>query len=506
MRTKNIECICLTLRGRLFYMAFLVIVLSTSPAAAGPWADVGDLGLRHDLQLLSDAELISGTLTTWPLPWGDICRDLDGIDISEGGAAWVAATVRRVRKRLEKESTEREIRISSHIAFSAKPLELRTFNASPSDAAEIGAGVEWTGRLFAYRLRVIGVYDPDDERELRFDGSYVSLLAPGNWALSVDAVDRWWGPGWEGSLILSNNARPVPSVVLQRYDSEPFESRWLRWVGPWRLVFFLGQMESSRSVSRALFLGMRLNFKPLESMEIGLSRTAQWGGKGRPEDFDTFLKLLVGKDNMGSKGVTAENEPGNQLAGYDVRWVSPFLDLPYAVYGQFIGEDEAGGLPSRYIGMAGIETWGGLSSCGASWRFHVEYADTAVDFFHSEPLFDFAYNHSIYKDGYRYYDRSLGHAMDNDGQMLSVGMLLMDGKGRVWNLLGRWTKLNRDGFGFNSVADEAEDVLDLELDNTLDFREDTTLSWGVGLQKRRLEETRQTSLTLRLFFRLTHEF
>jgi hypothetical protein len=45
----------------------------------------------------------------------------------------------------------------------------------------------------------------------------------GNWSTSLGKVDRWWGPGWDGSLILSTNARPIPAISLDRRIAEPFE-------------------------------------------------------------------------------------------------------------------------------------------------------------------------------------------------------------------------------------------------------------------------------------------
>ena len=59
--------------------------------------------------------------------------------------------------------------------------------------------------------------------------------------VSYGAMDRWWGPGWDGSLILSNNARPMPSLTIERNYSDA--SRWpvLRLFGPWRASIAFGQ-------------------------------------------------------------------------------------------------------------------------------------------------------------------------------------------------------------------------------------------------------------------------
>ena len=103
-----------------------------------------------------------------------------------------------------------------------------------------------------------------------------------------------------------------------------------------------GQLEEDRAIPNAQFFGMRINFRPLDSLEIGVSRTAQWCGDGRPCSFDTFKDLLLGKDNIGDAGTTRENEPGNQMAGIDARWTNMLAGVPISLYGQLIGEDEAG--------------------------------------------------------------------------------------------------------------------------------------------------------------------
>ena len=113
-----------------------------------------------------------------------------------------------------------------------------------------------------------------------------STRSLGNWMLAAGAMDRWWGPGWDGSLILSSNARPIPSLSLQRSFAEAPPQRWLRWVGPWTMSVLMGEMESDRAVPNALFFGWQLTFRPLPHLEIGLERTAQWCGDDRPCDFD----------------------------------------------------------------------------------------------------------------------------------------------------------------------------------------------------------------------------
>ncbi len=221
------------------------------------------------------------------------------------------------------------------------------------------------------------VADPDDDQQFRADGSYLGVNV-GNFMISAGFMERWWGPGWDGSLILSTNARPIPSLTLERNYTDPFKSKWLSWIGPWRASIALGEMEGSDvAVPNVKFLAARVNFKPRPWLEFGLTRTAQFCGGDRPCDWDTFTDMLFGRDNNDEGGDPSE-EPGNQLAGYDMRLRSPWKALPVAFYTQWIGEDEAGGLPSKFIGQFGLEFWGGSPLGG--YRLRAEYSDTACVF------------------------------------------------------------------------------------------------------------------------------
>ena len=127
------------------------------------------------------------------------------------------------------------------------------------------------------------------------------------------------------------------------------------------------------------------------------------------------------------------------MAGVDFRWSVPWA--PVAVYAQAIGEDEANSMPSKYLGLAGIEVSGGFGE--RSWRAHVEYADTACAFYESEPQFGCAYRNQIYFDGYQYRDRSLGHAIDGDSQQLAAGFMLVNPGGDSWEFALQDADINR---------------------------------------------------------------
>ncbi len=485
------------LRSRLANLTLLSILLSAASAQAGVWLPPDDRALRSDVQLLADAGVLAIPMTTWPLSWLDVQEGLESAATHQDAA--VQAALSRVRRRAE--AALEGLGFHSRLSLQDGSPVLRAFGNRPREEAEIAVGAEWVGERFSGDLQVAAVSDPRDDETVRWDGSY-AVFQLGNWWLGADKVSRWWGPGWEGSLILGNNARPVPGVTLQRVRSTPFETEWLSWLGPWQFVAFVGELEEERHVPNAKLFGARLVFRPLDSLELGLSRAAQWGGEGRPEDFDTFWRMVVGDDNSWTAEARAE-EPGNQLAGYDLRWRLP--GLPGAFYAQAIGDDESNGLPTAKMMLYGLEGWG--SSAWGRHRLHLEYADTANrrGWTLSATGFNYTYNHGVYRDGYRYYDQSLGHSMDNDGRLVTLGALLVTPERGSWEaLLGSGT-LNRDGGGLNLVSATDKNLQFVEILHSHPFGR-VTVDLGVWWQQLEERSTSEKERDTGAFLNLTTRY
>lgn len=428
-------------------------------AHANPWLAPGDEGLRSDIQLLADAGVLRGPVTTWPISWPDIARDV--ISAEEHGLEEATMNaLMRVRRLARDASARGSSGLGIRVSAAYQPATLRQFADTPREEGELAMRTSWLGEHLAFNLQGSYVVDPDDGKDWRADGSYLGVNF-GNFMLSAGFMERWWGPGWDGSLILSNNARPIPSVTLERNYTDPFKSRWLSWIGPWRASIAMGRAESEGvPVTDVRFYAARVNFKPRPWLEFGLTRTAQWCGGDRPCDWDTFTDMVFGEDNQVEDGVPSEDQPGNQMAGYDMRLRSPWRALPMAFYGQMIGEDEAGGLPSKFIGLFGLEAWG-TTGLGA-WRVRAEYADTACNFSREQPLFNCAYRNDIYPQGYAYRGRIIGHSIDNDSRMYTLAAHLTRSGGDFASLAFRHIQVNRDG-GPHAISEVPVDVDNVEL-------------------------------------------
>lgn len=261
-----------------------------------------------------------------------------------------------------------------------------------------------------------------DHHPFSLDGSAVSTgLGAGQVYASVER--RHWGPGWTSSLILDGGSRPVPAVGWRKLDPASFETPLLSWLGPWNADFFAGQLSQRRGPRHAHLLGGRVQFMPLDGLELAVSRTIQWGGSGRPESARSLYHALVGDDN--TYVVDDPNEPGNQLAGFDARYTLRFgSERSVSVYGQAIGEDEAGNLPSHYLASAGIDT--AFAWRGAAVRAFAEAANTSMAGAFGKGRSG-AYQHHVYTDGYSQLGHPLGHPTGADVRLVSAGVFVESG-------------------------------------------------------------------------------
>ncbi|HEV7606560.1 MAG TPA: capsule assembly Wzi family protein [Steroidobacteraceae bacterium] len=458
---------------------------ATRPAIADPgWFESGDTMLRMDLQLLNDAEIIRLPLNQWPLPRAAVQYALDNAKEHFATNAAVNAALGRVRARVapaQKGSTRLEAIVNGgHAGL------WRDFDTLAREDGEIGASANFNSQRFAVGLNVTAVANPDDGHTVRADGSHATVQL-GNWLISANMLDRWWGPGHEGSLILSNNARPMLTIMAERAAAKPFESRWLSWLGPWRFSFGISQMENERAdIDAPLFMAWRIEIMPFKDIELGFSRTAQFCGRQLECNLNVFGNLLAGNDNVGIDA-TPENEPGNQMAGFDIRWNSPIGNGPYAIYSQMIGEDESSYMPAKYIAQFGAEVWRPLAQGGLLQGF-AEYSTTTCSANTSRgPYYNCAYNQGRFNvEGYRYLGRVIGYTADRDAENWSLGANYSSSDGVLWSATARRSRLNRDDFDdvHNSVASVPTDynALDLGWKGGL-FGEEFSVDLGVEAVK-----------------------
>lgn len=392
----------------------LILFLVATVSQASPWLGTGDLQARHHLEALSERGCFNGLTLSWPVNWSAVAYGLDSASKAcraTPDALWLRARLKGAEKR------HRTATVSLGGA-TQEPL-YRHFGDQPAGKADEALALEFTGHGYAARLEARYVDDQRDHSYWRPDGSYVAGRF-GNWQLGAGAIQRWWGPGWQSSLALSNNARPVPGIWLDRQTPYAPETSWLHWIGPWDLRLFAGQLEHDRFIPDTRLVGMRLTFRPASFLQLGLTRMFQWAGQGRPDSLKSFGDALIGRDNSYNTSISAPGNPSNQIAGFDFRASFPVFGVPSGLYGQAMGEDEAGYLPTKFSVLGGVDALTDIGS--GSQRFFVEATNTVSDGYKGTPYPHVAYEHSVYRSGYRYDGRNLATTYEGDARVVSLGV------------------------------------------------------------------------------------
>ncbi|MDY6487878.1 capsule assembly Wzi family protein [Acinetobacter faecalis] len=363
--------------------------------------------LRTDLNWLNQQGVIQISTSTWPLSGEEIQRALSTAKIENNAQQKV---VNSVMANLEAENTSIKLALFAETDPQNIPQKFADEQKSQYQAAlELNAG----GKQWDARLRVNAEKDPiiDHGQDINVEGSYLAGKLWNQW-LIAGQIPTYWGPGHEGSLIRGDASRPVYGLTMQRAEQQAFETKWLSWIGPWQYQAFAGQLDDYHAIPDAKLLGFRLTAQPLPYLELGASRILQWGGEGRSESFDSLWNAIKGNDNF----YDGDLDKSNQIAGFDARLnLNHWSGVPISLYGQYVGEDEAGLLPSKKMYLAGIDYSSQLNNLPL--QVYAEWADTRTN----GDVQGISYNHYIYQDGYYQHGFPLGHAMGGDGQMLSLG-------------------------------------------------------------------------------------
>jgi hypothetical protein len=428
--------------------------LAPCPARADvlPFLPAGDTRLRHEVELEADAGRMALTMA-WPLPSRDVpeperaeLRSHQPIDAQDAG--W-------------------------YVSGAAKPTRLRVYEDTPRENGEVGVQGGWAAGDYAGgALRLGFALKSQDEMHYRTDGSYASWRF-GNWWATAGMQERWWGPGWDGSLILSNNARPMPGLSIDRASAVAPAWRGLRWVGPWRLSTFMNRYEDRRpDHGKALLWGARIDFEPIHGLQFGLTRVAQWCGSGRPCGLHTFWDALIAKSNAtinnSGPNPNINAKPAANRVAIDARW--HVGETPLALYWQEDGEtfDSGNYRPRQLLQLVGAEFAAHQWMNGGT-RVFLEYADTTCGAFSlnetGRPAYGCAYEKDSYPAGYRFRGRAIGDAMDRDGRRFTLGALYVDGADRTWQVRLRRIEINRGGLPLQGLTPQSVSTVPEQLWN-----------------------------------------
>jgi hypothetical protein len=232
----------------------------------------------------------------------------------------------------------------------------------------------------------------------------------GSFELLVGRQPLWWGPGFHGSMLLSNNALGLDMIRLQ--TAEQVMLPWiLKYLGPMKVALLFGQFEAEREFPRTKLSGWRLDLAPASWLELGLARTFMFGGDGRPEPewYEYPLTWFVSSDDNTSRF------SGNSLFQLDVSVrlanIGKYFPLSrdaeiYLDYGWDDTCCETAFIPLKPGAIVGLYLPNLFLSPDTTFR--VEYSNTS----------SFNFTHSTYTDGYIRKGQVLSHFEGTAGEDL----------------------------------------------------------------------------------------
>ncbi|WDZ50239.1 capsule assembly Wzi family protein [Acinetobacter vivianii] len=415
---------------------------------------LNDENLRTDLNWLNQQGVIQISTSTWPMSGDEIQRALSQAKVSNNTQQKV---INSVLNALQADNETVKVGLHAGTDLKTVPQAFGDNQKSQYQAAvEFNAG----GENWDAKLRVNGEKDPliDNGNDVNVEGSYIAGKLWNQWIVAGQ-IPTYWGPGHDGSLIRGDASRPVYGVTMQRAVQDAFETKWLSWIGPWQYQAFAGQLDDYKAVPDTKLIGLRFTAQPLPYLDLGASRAIQIGGKGQPNSFKAYWNAMIGRDNgCDDSGCVGDKNASNQIAGFDGRLLlQPLLDVPVSLYTQFVGEDEAGGLPAKYLYLAGADY--SSSYKNMPYQLYAEWADTRTN----GEVKGISYSHHQYTDGYYQHGFSLGHSIGGDSQLYSVGG---DIRFDVMNRLnGRliYAKVNQSNLAINTAFPKDDTVKGLDV-------------------------------------------
>lgn len=328
--------------------------------------------------------------------------------------------------------------------------------------------------LFAGLNTELKVEDSYDSARVDLTRGYLNLEM-GSAEFMAGRESLWWGPGYHGALLLSNNAKPLD--MLKFTTSHPVVLPWVfSSLGLFKPTVFLARLEEDRDFPRANLLGMRLHLKPTRGFQIGFNRTFMFGGEGRrslgPSD---WLKAFFASDSSEHQ-LSPTN--GNQLASIDASYVyvneARHFYMPFSgakIYTEWGAEDSSGDTktPSNRANIYGAYFGEPFFLKKTDIRF--EWANTARQSLSTLQW----YSHLLYKTGYTYEGRTIGHHMGGDARDLFMRVQYHADSGE---LIGLELDFERAGIHANEVRRRW-----VAIDVSTCYGDNLTLSGTAGIEK-----------------------
>lgn len=249
--------------------------------------------------------------------------------------------------------------------------------------------------IFIFRENAVNV---DNARDVEAD-LHTGYAKVSSWNVEIEAGrdTMWWGQGYHGTLLLSNNAAPLDMLKLS--NPNPSILPWyFSYLGLFKYTIFCARLEENRDFPHALLGGAHFAFKPHPLFELGVTGTLLFGGEGA--------------SNPSVPGSTGQEDG---LMSVDARLRLPFLRNA-ELYAEYGGEDTQGTRWYEFMFRDVAYILGiyfpTICDDGRT-DLRIEYANNAFKQ-GDQGHVGFWYGHGQYTSGYTFERMILGHAMGPD--------------------------------------------------------------------------------------------
>ncbi|MFU8785572.1 capsule assembly Wzi family protein, partial [Aliidiomarina sp.] len=316
----------LNTKGLVFVSGLALLGIgAVGTAQATPWADANDAQVRHYLQVLADAGVVQFSANTYPMMWGALLENMQGVDAGL----------------LNREQQQAYFYVLSVLEFHAAggytgaSLHGQSRTGAQRGFASAGSGVgggekglltisrDFKTDHSAFRLqtsyrtgREALPWRENDPQSISFAGSYAATMLTnevlGSWVVGVDQLQTWWSPSYEHDGMHTRSERPLQALRVTRAGAAPFTTPVLSWLGPWSATAYVGRSErglglyagadrlpsGERVRAREQAFGVRVTANPHTRLQLGSRFTgAHLGYTQKNAAVDARYALLKGTES-----------------------------------------------------------------------------------------------------------------------------------------------------------------------------------------------------------------
>jgi len=199
-----------------------------------------------------------------------------------------------------------------------------------------------------FGVSIAGIANEDDllptQSFIYFGNSYAQV--------DIGYRERWYSPMYDSAMILSTNAKPLPSIGIS--NVEPITDFDIRYDLFYMKMKTDPAISSGKQIGKKVpgkphLAGVHLSFSPFDDLTLSANRLLQFGGGDRSvgiSDFTEAFFLPGNNDNVNGDEFSEFGpnfEVGDQLASVSFDYRGTLLNQRFTFYGDIGFEDTFGG-------------------------------------------------------------------------------------------------------------------------------------------------------------------